>query len=169
MTRGAQGGFVSAGHCGTTGDTTTGADRTPRAPSRAPASPATTTPGSPREPTGPAAPGARREGHRRRRRDRVAAGPVGSAVCRSGSTSGWHCGTVEQVDAAVTYPEGAVNGVTRTSVCAEPGDSGGSFLSGDQAQGVTSGGSGDCATGGTTYFQPVNPILSTYGLTLATG
>jgi hypothetical protein len=58
--------------------------------------------------------------------------------------------------------------VTRTSVCAEAGDSGGSFISVDQAQGVTSGGSGDCSTGGVTYFQPVNEILTTYGLSLVT-
>jgi streptogrisin C len=53
-------------------------------------------------------------------------------------------------------------------VCAEPGDSGGSLLSGNQAQGVTSGGSGNCSSGGITYYQPVNEILQTYGLTLAT-
>ncbi|MBD0693525.1 S1 family peptidase [Streptomyces sp. CBMA123] len=94
---------------------------------------------------------------------------VGGSVCRSGSTTGWHCGTVEEQNATVNYQEGSVYGVTRTNVCAEPGDSGGSFISGDQAQGVTSGGSGDCTSGGETYFQPVNPILSTYGLTLATG
>ncbi|MFJ4184837.1 S1 family peptidase [Kitasatospora sp. NPDC089509] len=95
--------------------------------------------------------------------------PVGGAVCRSGSTTGWHCGSVEEQNATVNYQEGSVYGVTRTNVCAEPGDSGGSFISGNQAQGVTSGGSGDCTSGGETYFQPVNPILSTYGLTLATG
>ena len=38
-----------------------------------------------------------------------------------------------------------------------------------QAQGVTSGGSGNCTVGGTTYFQPVNEILSAYGLSLVTG
>jgi len=53
-------------------------------------------------------------------------------------------------------------------VCAEPGDSGGSWLSANQAQGVTSGGSGNCSTGGTTYYQEINPILATYGLTLIT-
>ena len=66
----------------------------------------------------------------------------------------------------MTYPQGTVTGLTRTNVCAEPGDSGGSFISGSQAQGVTSGGSGNCTSGGTTYFQPVNEILSAYGLTL---
>ncbi len=34
---------------------------------------------------------------------------------------------------------------------------------------MTSGGSGNCSSGGTTYFQPVNEILSAYGLTLVTG
>ncbi|HWH00005.1 MAG TPA: carbohydrate-binding protein, partial [Pilimelia sp.] len=57
----------------------------------------------------------------------------------------------------------------RTTVCAEPGDSGGSLIAGTQAQGVTSGGSGNCRTGGTTYFQPVNEILQVYSLTLMTG
>jgi streptogrisin C len=93
---------------------------------------------------------------------------VGASVCRSGSTTGWHCGTIQARNATVTYAEGTVTGLTRTNVCAEPGDSGGSWLSGGQAQGVTSGGSGDCASGGTTYFQPVNEILSAYGLTLVT-
>ncbi|MEV8590429.1 carbohydrate-binding protein [Streptomyces sp. NPDC051180] len=94
--------------------------------------------------------------------------PVGSSVCRSGSTTGWHCGTVQQHNTSVTYPEGTITGVTRTTVCAEPGDSGGSYISGSQAQGVTSGGSGTCSSGGTTFFQPLNPLLQTYGLTLRT-
>jgi streptogrisin C len=94
--------------------------------------------------------------------------PAGSSVCRSGSTSGWRCGTIEQHGATITYEEGTVRGLTRTSVCAEPGDSGGSFISGDQAQGTTSGGSGDCSIGGTTYYQPVAEPLKAYGLTLST-
>jgi len=53
-------------------------------------------------------------------------------------------------------------------VCAEPGDSGGSWLSANQAQGVTSGGSGNCTSGGTTFYQEINPILAAYGLTLVT-
>lgn len=59
--------------------------------------------------------------------------------------------------------------MTRTTACAEPGDSGGAYISGDRAQGVTSGGSGNRTTGGTTYYQPVDEILSAYGLTLVTG
>ncbi len=95
--------------------------------------------------------------------------PVGSTVCRSGSTTGWHCGTIQARNSSVTYPQGTVTGLIQTTVCAEPGDSGGSLVAGNQAQGVTSGGSGNCSSGGTTYFQPVNEILQTYGLTLVTG
>lgn len=91
---------------------------------------------------------------------------VGASVCRSGSTTQVHCGTIRAKGATVNYPQGSVSGLTQTTVCAEPGDSGGSFYSGSQAQGVTSGGSGNCRSGGTTYFQPVNEILQTYGLTL---
>lgn len=93
---------------------------------------------------------------------------IGANVCRSGSTTGVHCGTIQAKDATVNYPEGTITGLTQTDVCAEPGDSGGSFFSGSQAQGVTSGGSGDCSGGGETFFQPVNEILQTYGLTLVT-
>ncbi|BCB90458.1 S1 family peptidase [Phytohabitans suffuscus] len=93
---------------------------------------------------------------------------VGASICRSGSTTGWRCGTVQAKNSTVNYPQGTVTGLTRTNACAEPGDSGGSWLSGQQAQGVTSGGSGNCTSGGTTYFQPVNEILSVYGLTLTT-
>ncbi|MFD6098971.1 S1 family peptidase [Nocardiopsis flavescens] len=95
--------------------------------------------------------------------------PVGSAVCRSGSTTGWHCGTIEARGQTVSYPQGTVQNLTRTDVCAEPGDSGGSFIAGSQAQGVTSGGSGNCSSGGTTYYQEVNPMLSSWGLSLSTG
>lgn len=94
---------------------------------------------------------------------------VGGSICRSGSTTGVFCGTVRALGATVTYSQGRVTGLTQTNVCAEPGDSGGSWYSGSQAQGVTSGGSGDCTSGGTTYFQPVNEILSAYSLTLVKG
>ncbi|MGC0327335.1 streptogrisin C [Streptomyces sp. SAI-170] len=94
--------------------------------------------------------------------------PVGTSVCRSGSTTHWHCGTVLAKNETVNYSQGAVYQMTKTSVCAEGGDSGGSFISGDQAQGVTSGGWGNCSTGGETWFQPVNEILARYGLTLHT-
>nr|WP_218902750.1 S1 family peptidase [Streptomonospora nanhaiensis] len=94
---------------------------------------------------------------------------LGSSICRSGSTTGWRCGTIQARNQTVVYAQGTVRGLTRTNVCAEPGDSGGSWVSGSQAQGVTSGGSGNCRTGGTTYYQEVNPILQRWGLTLVRG
>ncbi|WP_447005361.1 S1 family peptidase [Saccharothrix isguenensis] len=98
---------------------------------------------------------------------------VGASICRSGSTTGWRCGTVQAKNQTVNYgSSGIVYGLTRTTACAEPGDSGGSWVAGTgfgQAQGVTSGGSGNCSSGGTTFFQPVNEILSAYGLRLVTG
>lgn len=95
---------------------------------------------------------------------------VGTTVCRSGSTTGYRCGVVQALNQTVCYAQGCVYQVTRTSACGEPGDSGGSFVSSTrQAQGVLSGGSGNCRFGGTTFFQPVNEILQVYGLTLVTG
>ncbi|NJP52528.1 S1 family peptidase [Streptomyces sp. SBST2-5] len=89
---------------------------------------------------------------------------VGMQVTRSGSTTQVHSGTVTGLDATVNYGNGdIVNGLIQTDVCAEPGDSGGSLFSGDKAVGLTSGGSGDCTSGGTTFFQPVTEALSATG------
>lgn len=92
--------------------------------------------------------------------------PIGASVCRSGSTSGLHCGNIQQFGVTVNYAQGAVTGMTQTNVCVEGGDSGGSYFSDNQAQGITSGGSGDCKVGGTSFFTPVNDILSQYGVGL---
>ncbi|MGY4685809.1 ricin-type beta-trefoil lectin domain protein [Micromonospora aurantiaca (nom. illeg.)] len=93
---------------------------------------------------------------------------IGSSVCRSGRTTGWRCGVLLGREETVNYAQGAVYGLSRSNACAEGGDSGGAWLSGDQAQGVTSGGSGNCTTGGTMWFQPVNEILGVFGLSLVT-
>jgi streptogrisin D len=89
---------------------------------------------------------------------------VNQTVTRRGSTTGIHSGRVTATGATVTYPQGTVTGLIRTTVCAEPGDSGGSLYSGTTAYGVTSGGSGNCSAGGTTFFQPVTEILSVFGV-----
>ncbi|MFI5683257.1 S1 family peptidase [Streptomyces sp. NPDC051636] len=91
---------------------------------------------------------------------------VGQRVFRSGSTSGLHDGQVTGLNATVNYPEGTVTGLIETNVCAEPGDSGGPLFSEGIALGVTSGGSGDCTTGGTTFFQPVTKAMSALGVQL---
>ncbi|MGW0131749.1 S1 family peptidase [Streptomyces sp. NPDC003299] len=89
---------------------------------------------------------------------------VGMRVTRSGSTTQVHEGTVTGLDATVNYGNGdIVNGLVQTDVCAEPGDSGGSLFSGDKAIGLTSGGSGDCTSGGQTFFQPVTEALAATG------
>ncbi|MEU6482107.1 S1 family peptidase [Streptomyces sp. NPDC047017] len=91
---------------------------------------------------------------------------VGEKVTRSGSTTHVHSGTVTGLNATVNYSEGTVSGLIQTDVCAEPGDSGGSLFDGDTAIGLTSGGSGDCASGGETFFQPVTEALSATGTQL---
>ncbi|MEU6094563.1 S1 family peptidase [Streptomyces sp. NPDC047079] len=88
---------------------------------------------------------------------------VGEKVTRSGSTTQVHSGTVTGLDATVNYSEGTVSGLIQTDVCAEPGDSGGALFDGDAAIGLTSGGSGDCTSGGQTFFQPVTEALSATG------
>lgn len=161
----ATGGFVTAGHCGDVGNTTTSPSGTFTVSSF---------PGNDyayvRVNSGNTMIGAvnNYSGARVNVAGSTAAA-VGATVCRSGSTTGWHCGTIQALNSSVTYSEGTVSGLIRTNVCAEPGDSGGSLLAGTQAQGMTSGGSGNCSSGGTTYFQPVNEALSAAGVSLITG
>jgi streptogrisin C len=164
-----EGGFVTAGHCGAEGDATTGFNDQAQGTVRASVFPGSADMGFV-EVNGNWTP--RAVVNDFRGNELPVAGnteaPVGAAVCRSGSTTGTFCGTILAKNQTVNYPEGAVTGLTRTDVCAEGGDSGGPWLSGDQAQGVTSGGSGDCTLGGETFFQPVNEILATNDLTLVT-
>ncbi|MFI5934333.1 S1 family peptidase [Actinoplanes sp. NPDC051494] len=95
--------------------------------------------------------------------------PIGSAVCASGFTSGWTCGTIQAKNVTVTYAGGqTVTGLTRTTVCRGHGDSGGPFLTGSQAQGTLSGGVVGCTTTGESYYQPLIPTLARYGLRLTT-
>ena len=92
---------------------------------------------------------------------------VGERVTRTGSTSGTHSGTVTGLNATVRYQGGGtVSGLIQTNVCAEPGDSGGPLYDGTKALGLTSGGSGNCTTGGTTFFQPVTEAAGAYGVTV---
>lgn len=91
---------------------------------------------------------------------------VGQTVRRSGSTTHVHSGQVTAVNATVRYPQGTVTGLIRTTVCAEGGDSGGSLFAGTTALGLTSGGSGNCSSGGTTFFQPVTEPLGVFGVSV---
>jgi streptogrisin B len=92
---------------------------------------------------------------------------VGERVTRDGSTTGVHSGTVTALNVTVRYQGGGtVSGMIQTNVCAEPGDSGGPLYDGSRAVGITSGGSGNCSTGGTTFFQPVTEALGAYGVSV---
>ncbi|MEU6893711.1 S1 family peptidase [Streptomyces sp. NPDC046557] len=92
---------------------------------------------------------------------------TGMSVTRRGSTTGVHGGTVTGLNATVNYGNGdIVYGMIKTNVCAEPGDSGGPLYSGSRAVGLTSGGSGNCSSGGTTFFQPVVEALNAYGVSV---
>jgi streptogrisin C len=164
-----EGGFVTAGHCGGTGDSTTGFNRVAQGTFAGSSFPendyAWVRTNSDWTPLGVvynysggtvAVAGATQA-------------PVGAAICRSGFTSQWRCGVVDALDVTVNYAEGTVRGLTRTTACSQSGDSGGSFIAGDQAQGVLSGGSGACSTTtGRSFFQPLPEILQVYGLTLIT-
>uniref|UniRef100_UPI003F4975AF S1 family peptidase n=1 Tax=Streptosporangium sp. CA-256172 TaxID=3240076 RepID=UPI003F4975AF len=171
VTRGNREGFTSAGHCGGPGASATGANRIALGVVQE-----STFPGDDHawiavNPTWTLTLAVNLYGT-----DADGAAPItgarpaieGASVCRSGSTTYFHCGLIQQRETTVIYPQGAVFGLTRTTVCAESGDSGGPFIAIDQAQGITSGGSGDCGTGGISYFQPIGPILTAYGLTLLT-
>ncbi|MER6418862.1 S1 family peptidase [Streptomyces sp. NPDC001137] len=92
---------------------------------------------------------------------------VGTTVYRRGSTTGTHSGRVTALNATVNYGSGdVVYGMIQTTVCAEGGDSGGPLYGGTVAYGLTSGGSGNCTSGGTTFFQPVTEALSYYGVSI---
>ncbi|MFP3989700.1 S1 family peptidase [Streptomyces sp. E11-3] len=92
---------------------------------------------------------------------------VGESVKRSGSTTGTRSGTVTGLNATVHYSGGGtVRGMIQTNVCAEPGDSGGALYDGTKALGLTSGGSGNCSVGGTTFYQPVPEALAKYKVSI---
>jgi streptogrisin C len=172
-----QGGFVTAGHCGRAGNATNGFNNVAQGQFRA-----SSFPGNDfafvevNNNWTPRAVVATVRGGNNNQRQRVVnvavAGsreaPVGASVCRTGSTTGTRCGVIRARNATVRYPQGVVTGLTRTTACAEPGDSGGPFMSGNQAQGLTSGGSGNCRAGGVTFFQPVNEALARNNVTLVT-
>ncbi|RDG37386.1 S1 family peptidase [Streptomyces corynorhini] len=105
---------------------------------------------------------------------------AGADLCKSGRTTFWTCGKVNSYNVTVTYsdasggPDTVVTGLGSSSVCTEGGDSGGAYISGNQAQGMTSGGpsaqrcSGSVNSPGSSYFQPLDDALSHYRLTLNT-
>ncbi|MEV0679366.1 trypsin-like serine protease [Actinosynnema sp. NPDC050436] len=105
---------------------------------------------------------------------------VGATICKAGNTTGWTCGKVSAYNQTVRYSgeSTSTKGLARSTVCTEGGDSGGAYISGNTAQGMTSGGPADghdCgfnqgsnATGSYSYYQPVVDAANYYGVTLTT-
>ncbi|WP_326795984.1 S1 family peptidase [Streptomyces sp. NBC_01808] len=91
----------------------------------------------------------------------------GMSLCHYGRVGGYRCGTVQAVNLTVNFSGGVVSGLFRSNICSEPGDTGGPAFSGGRAVGIIVGGSGDCTSGGVTYYQPIKEILAAYGLTLS--
>ncbi|MEU3145483.1 MULTISPECIES: S1 family peptidase [unclassified Streptomyces] len=91
---------------------------------------------------------------------------VGQSVCHVGRTTGYLCGTVQAVNVTINYGGGTVYGLFRSTICSEPGDTGGPAFSGGTAVGIIVAGSGNCSSGGSTYYQPVTEWLSAYGLSV---
>jgi len=93
---------------------------------------------------------------------------VGASLCKSGSTTGWTCGTVRAVDSMQSVND---EGTTYTvnsilaSTCVQSGDSGGSALIGQSAVGVVSA-SSSAACGSDRYLSTFFPMVSSNGLSV---
>ncbi|WP_374928625.1 S1 family peptidase [Kytococcus sedentarius] len=102
--------------------------------------------------------------------------PVGTEICKAGNTTGWTCGEIQGYDQTVDYGGTVTSGLAEASVCTEGGDSGGAYISGTIAQGMTSGGpiGVDCgwnqgeAAGSYSFYQPVVDAAEHYGVTITT-
>lgn len=153
------GGFLSAGHCATLGDSITGYNDEPMgsfATYRFPGADfSLARVNSDWTPRGYLANGVRVAG--------ASQATVGASVCKEGSTSGWTCGRVVSTNQTVRYAQGTVMGMIETDVHSEPGDSGAPLIAGNQALGLLSG--GDTST---TFFYPVGPALAATGARLVT-
>lgn len=94
-------------------------------------------------------------------------GYAGLYACKSGSTTGLTCGTVLATNVTVNYAQGPVYGTDQTTICSQPGDSGGSYFTGATALGMVSGGTtSGCNSAFRSYFQPVIPALNHWGVAL---
>ncbi|WP_112248332.1 S1 family peptidase [Kribbella monticola] len=102
---------------------------------------------------------------------------IGSVVCKSGKSTKWTCGRIVARDVTVNYGNNrVVKGLFQHTACVEAGDSGGANMSGDYAQGITSGAaliSGQCLAKygqqNESYSQPIGEALSASGASLVLG
>lgn len=91
---------------------------------------------------------------------------VGGYVCKQGSTTGYTCGTVTEIDATVSYPNRTLSGMTWSTACDGPGDSGSGVFYGNYAHGILSGGPN---SGCGMIHEPIGRALSTWGVSLLSG
>ncbi|MGI5207849.1 S1 family peptidase [Spirillospora sp. CA-108201] len=91
---------------------------------------------------------------------------VGGYVCKQGSTTGYTCGSITEVDATVSYPDRTLSGMTWSTACDGPGDSGSGVFDGGYAHGILSGGP-DSGCG--MIHEPVGRALSGLGVSLLSG
>jgi len=97
----------------------------------------------------------------------IANATVGSTLCKSGKSTGWTCGRIVARNVTVNYGSNRiVKGLFQHTACVEAGDSGGANMTGNYAQGITSGAAlinGQCLekTGQTneSYSQPIGEAL----------
>lgn len=102
---------------------------------------------------------------------------VGSDLCKSGKSTGWTCGRIVARNVTVNYGNNkVVKGLFTHTACVEAGDSGGANMTGDYAQGITSGAaliSGQCmdkhGQSNESYSQPIGEALSASGASLVLG
>jgi hypothetical protein len=70
----------------------------------------------------------------------IANATVGSTLCKSGKSTGWTCGRIVARNVTVNYGNNkVVRGLFQHTACVEGGDSGGANMTGNYAQGITSG------------------------------
>lgn len=91
---------------------------------------------------------------------------VGQYVCKQGSTTGYTCGYITETDATVSYPDRTLTGMTWSTACDAPGDSGSGVYYGSTAHGILSGGP-DRGCG--MIHEPISRALSDHGVTLLAG
>ncbi len=92
---------------------------------------------------------------------------IGSTLCKSGKSTGWTCGKIVARNVTVNYGSNkVVRGLFQHTACVEGGDSGGANMTGNYAQGITSGAAlinGQCLEkyGQTneSYAQPIAEVL----------
>lgn len=87
--------------------------------------------------------------------------PIGGQVRMSSPVNGIRTGLITARNQTVNTSAGPLTGLTRTTICAGPGDLGAPVYAGGQAQGYVIGGSG-CQT----YLRPIKPVLAAYQVQL---